>query len=523
MVKFCGVCGSQLNESGVCPKCGSAEQDPLTNEEPANVVYPRHKTVAADIGDTAAEKKNEDKLLIITAVMLALCVLSGGVFAAFSFNWFGLGKAVKGPAGKGAAASAAADNSRALPDEPYDEPDDSENVYFQAQPQAFVRSSYGKITGGLNLNLIHGAPCPEEQALIRTSGGKSISLQSDMASDGDVFYGFVNGGDDLRKVTLTGATSAYDEVWASAETMKNSVLGYSYEGEPAYAKDLENFTVDGDYVYARVAAHDTYREKHKALNYRLVKINKDSGIIELVGGENVRATCFLISEGWIYYADNGYTYSVEKNEYSYSERRVGLYKMRTDGSGKVLLSGSFSGYKGDFEGEQIGNAGGLSLCGGKLYYLFLENGKSFLWRMNTDGTQNERVSDISADNYAIDIRENTVFLRSGTYGAASSAEHSLYRLDLNTKASQPMNIKLRANTNRMTVSGGYLYVDDCFRDFENKRLTRIYIKNDNNSVQCLLKRSYSKIAPDAETGLEKRIEEKSPEYRWAEYRGDVAL
>ena len=61
MVKFCGVCGSQLNESGVCPKCGSAEQDPLTNEEPANVVYPRHKTVAADIGDTAAEKKNEDK------------------------------------------------------------------------------------------------------------------------------------------------------------------------------------------------------------------------------------------------------------------------------------------------------------------------------------------------------------------------------------------------------------------------------------------------------------------------------
>ena len=518
MVKFCDVCGSPLNESGACPECDSAQKASSVKGKPANVVYLRHKT-AAGTADSTADKEKNNILIPITAVMLALCVLSGGIFAAFSFNWFGLKNSVKKQSGNGGAAPSAADSSRVLPDDPKEEPDLSDSVYPQSQSQAFVRSSYGKITGGVNISEVRLSPCPEERAIIRSPGGKAISLQG-FAADGDVFYGLDDEGC-LRKITLTGANSADDEVFVSAEKMKSSVLGYSYEGELTFVKDLEDFTVDGDYIYARVAARDTFREKHRALNYRLVRINKDSGKIEFAGGDNVRAACFLASGGWIYYADNGYTYSVEKNSYSYSDRRVGLYKMRADGSDKVLLNGGFSGYGEEYKGERLGNACNLSLCGEKLYYLFLENGKSFLQRMNTDGIQNEKVSDISSDNYAVDVQNNAAYLRSGTYGGTEPEEHSLYRIDIETKTSLPMNIKLRANTNRMTVSGGYLYVDDSFLSFDNKRLKRIDITNGNHSVRCLLRQEYFEIALDKQTGLEKRIEKKSPDYRWTKYRGSA--
>lgn len=522
MVKFCEVCGSPLNESGVCPECSPAKavRSLKKNRTPANVVYLRHKTVSPSTADNTAENEKTNILIPITAVILALCVLSGGIFAAFSFNWFGLRRAVRKSVKTNAAKS---ESSLSLFVEPFEEPDEPENTYPHSQPQALVRSDFGKIIGDVNISGIRGEPRSRGQVTICRDDGRSVSLfDCSVAADGNVFYGFEGGSADLRKITLTGATSAEDEVWVSAEDLKNSAIGYSFEGTQTYTGDLENFTADGDYVYAYVAARETFREKHTALNYRLVRIGKDSGRVELVGGDNVRASCFLVSDGWIYYADNGYTYSVEKNEYSYSNRRVGLYKMRTDGSGKVLLNGSFSGYKESDDPARLGNAGNLSLCGGKLYYLLLENGRSFLWRMNTDGTQNEKLSDRSADNYAVDTSRNAVYLRSGVFGG-SSAEHSLYRLDLETKTSTPMNIKLLANTNRMTVSGGYLYVDDSFRDFENKRLKRISLRDNDNSIQFLMRQSFERISADAQTGIEKRIEEKSPEYRWAAYRSDAPL
>ena len=89
-------------------------------------------------------------------------------------------------------------------------------------------------------------------------------------------------------------------------------------------------------MYARVLGDSVFYTAHKALNHRLIRASKDGKKIEFVGGEDVRAVDFVVNDGWIYYADNGYV--CEGNLFSFDYSRVGIYKMKTDGSEKTRIS-----------------------------------------------------------------------------------------------------------------------------------------------------------------------------------------
>ena len=538
MVKFCGVCGSPLDENGVCPECNPAatasarhkertgrSKSPAADAAPANIIYLNYSPAASQNEKNVKNVKNVKKagnksskaLVSFAVVLLALCILGGGLVAAFCFNWFGLG--AKNNKAANTQSSVASNTESTVADVPSDYRIELEGSGVKPQGQAVALSSYGCFSNGLNLSLIGGNATSGELVSLKDDDGADASALCRKACfDGNAFYAFDNGGD-LRRLTVTDNTEVDNERWFSADELRESALGYFGDMGESYARDLTDFAADGDDVYARVEGSFEYANDHKALNNRLVHF--DDGSIKLVGDEDVRAVSFTVSDGWIYYADNGYEYDVARNEYRYNSNRVGIYKIHADGTEKTLLKDSFDEYAIEDTEPHFGCAGNLSLCGGKLYYISLTDGeKTFLYRMDTDGSNDERLTAVSVDNYAVDAGGEAVYVRTGVYGTDPSGVQKLYRVDLNEKTNK-MIAELQGSTYYMTAADGRLYLYDAHRDFRNKCLKRIDLKD--NKIQYLFCRTFEKTEKDGDAGVEHRVEEKSPEYRWLDYKDNSPL
>ncbi len=553
MVKFCGVCGSPLDENGICPECdpvksASVRHKNLTEKTESPAAAPAHSTdeTVKAVGDSAAapsniiylnyrpdesanaqkakstgsaKKKNSKSLIPFAAILLALCILGGCLVAAFCFDWFGFGAKKNKDANTQSSVADRAES--AVVQQPGAEITfELDESYKKSQGQAVASTAYGCFMNDINLSLIGAETVSEELVSLKDEdGAKMNALCRNASFCGNEFFAFDKGGD-LRRLTVTGNTVVKNEGFFSAEELKESALGYFGDSGETYARDLTDFTVDGDDVFARVEGSFEYANEHKSLNNRLVHFGSD-GSIKLVGDEDVCAVSFAVSDGWIYYADNGYEYDIARNEYRYNSNRVGIYKIRTDGTEKTLLKDSFNEYAIEDTEPHFGCAGNLSLCGGKLYYISLTDGENtFLYRMDSDGANDERLAEVSVDNYAADTSNNTVYVRTGTFGTDPSGVQNLYRIDLNNKSNQMMT-ELQGSTYYMTVANGYLYVYDDHRDFRNKCLKRIDLKDD--TVQFLFCRTFEKTDKDGDSGIEKRVEEKSPEYTWLDYKDNSPL
>ena len=387
MAKFCGKCGSPLDESGACPKCDAqivikTEKTTAADEVYAQPAYEAAPGVQPIEAPAPAKKGIPKKPIIIAAA--AVAVIGVLVFCAFFFHWFGLGKS-----GGGIATS---------------------------QQQSFVKTSYGNVYSGLNISEVSEEPANIDDMTI-TSGDEALKLYStSVAKDGDTFYGRNGSNRDLVKMTVKGKNSGEIEPWVSEEQLKNSVLGS--DGGKRYAYDIGGFFADGDYIYGYVAGSADFMASHYDLNYRLFRISKSGDTIEFVGDESVRAYEFVESDGWIYYVDNGYTYESGRPDYDTS--RVGIYKIKTDGSGKTKLSGDFEGEKGSYKDRNYGNAAALTVSGSKLYFLDLTSGYY---------------------NVSMDVKK-------------------LCKLDLGTKEVEVCeNVQVATIFYSMTYDDGYLYFD----------------------------------------------------------------
>ena len=538
MVKFCGVCGSPLDENGVCPECNPAaaasarhkertgrSKSPAADAAPANIIYLNYSPAASQNAKNAknvkkakkAGNKSSKALISFAAVLLALCILGGGFIAALYFNWFGLGaKKNKDVSAQGSAADTTESAAVQIPSDLRIELD---GYGVKPAGQAVALSTYGCYMNGINLSLIGADATPGDLVALKDDDGADVSALCRKAGfDGNAFYAFDNGGN-LRRLTLTDNTEVDNERWFSADELRESVLGYFGDSGEVYARDLTDFTADGGDVFARVEGSFEYANDHKALNNRLVHF--DDGSIKLVGDEDVRAVSFTVSDGWIYYADNGYEYDVARNEYRYNSNRVGIYRIRADGTEKTLLKDSFDEYAIEDTEPHFGCAGNLSVSGGKLYFISLTDGeKTFLYRMDADGSNEERLTAVSVDNYAVDPGGDTVYVRTGVFGVSPAGVQKLYRVDLNEKTNQMMT-ELQGSTYYMTIADGCLYVYDDHRDFRNKCLKRIDLKN--SKIHYLFCRTFEKTEKDGDAGIELKVEEKSPEYKWLEYKDNDPL
>ena len=143
------------------------------------------------------------------------------------------------------------------------------------------------------------------------------------------------------------------------------------------------------------------------LNYRLFRISKSGDTIEFVGDENVRASDLVVSDGWVYYVDNGYT--VMDDKVKLDETRIGIYKIKADGSEKTKLVTATAKQYYISKSEPYSCACALTVYNGKLYYLFNSGDDYLPYCVDLDGSNQELLCSRDAYAFAIDGENNTMY------------------------------------------------------------------------------------------------------------------
>ena len=433
MAKFCGRCGSPLNENGKCPNCDTAHVIQPEKTQAADAQFaqpvPENAWQPQQTPAPAPKKKSKLSVFIIIAAAVVLGIL---VFCAFFFHWFGLGKS------------------------------GGSNGVVTSQRKAIITTSYGTFhsTKGLNLANKDGWDYQNNREEARKmvlgftdeSGDIREANLTMMAQDGDDFYGTEpDNYNSLYHCRAIDDQNGEKEVWFSEEQLKNSCIKL---GESSFR--LNYFIADGDYVYANIYPYPEFIASQKDMNERIVKLGKDGKTVEFVGDGSIRALEFVVRDGWIYYVDNGFVYD---GEIRYDANNIGLYKVKTDGSEKTLLWKDFSGKAED----AMGNAQNLSLCGDHLYFLDISKGadSSPLCRIKLDGSGFETLSSHSVYTYTIDPGSNTVYYITGCYTTAyASKAESVVKLDLDSKKEETIcNGKLDiSNDPNIAYCDGCLYL-----------------------------------------------------------------
>lgn len=286
-----------------------------------------------------------------------------------------------------------------------------------------------------------------------------------MTQIGDDFYGHdsYSGSYDLYHVTAVDRSTVTKEIWVSEEQLKESCLADNDDPiEYEYARSLENLMADGSDIYAVFDPYHRFAAKYKmstplpAWN-RIVRIGKSGDSIAFVGGEEVRATAFVIRDGWIYYADNGF--AVSGGEVSYDDARAGIYKMKTDGSERTLLCAA-SNVDCTEEGKMLRySAANLSLYDDQLYFIDL-SADCRLCRIGTDGSGYEKISSGSVHTYIMDPDANCVYCAAGesSYQPADEGNGGVTRISLDTLTEDVVYAnEQHHHIGYLNLHGGYVY------------------------------------------------------------------
>ena len=435
MPKFCGKCGSPLDENGLCPKCAPTQkeirfetdaveydhmEEPIQNEIKENIQI-----------EQPLPKKKKSKLVPIIIAAAAVAVVGALVFCAFFFHWFGLGGSDDGKK-----KSATSDG------------------YVSSLPSNFVKTDNGLLCNSLFVDNITEDFQDQDKVTLKDNEGKNVNLLL-TGRDGNTFYGPNADSKIWYKFTLESGDSCESETWFDEDALSKSILKFENNGKTNYASDIRGFTVDGDWVYARVLGNIEFYTAHKALNHRLIRASKDGEKIEFVGGEDVRATEFVLTDGWIYYADNGYTF--DGDSISYDRSRVGIYKIKTDGSEKTRIFDKLGEYSES--SRTYGNAAVLTFYNGKLYFCDLSDNSSRIASINLDGSDYRQLSSEGAKLFTIDADNNEIYYQVGNALEHSPDPTEMKKMKADGSSEQRFSDRLFTDyTFNFKVYDGYLYV-----------------------------------------------------------------
>ena len=433
MAKFCGHCGSPLNEQGLCPNCAPAS---APQQAAPQQVTPQQAAYYTNMPQPAAPKKKVNKKVLIPLVAGAAALVIVAVVLIVALSRCGKSST----------------NGRQI---------------VSSQPQAFVSTSYGKIVGRYNVSELTEEDKPVSDVTIEPY----LDSQG-FAQDGNVFYGIdLDDYNKWAKVTVTGTCTATKETWIDEPQLDNSVIG---DGS-AHFRDVGEFQVCGDSVIARVLADTEFRMSHKEENCRLIRVDKSGKSIEFIGDETVRAQEFVVYNGWIYYVDNGYT--LNSGYMDHARNRVGIYKIKPDGSGKTCLFSEYEGGKDEYRYSNLGNAGGMTVCNGWIYFMDLSDSSSRLARIKLDGSGYEQLSTKSVSAFTMDVQHNKVYFLDHYYGVSNSDLYGLYELDLSSKSERTVVSEIRTYC-YLTYDSGYLYFFSPGESIEKGAIKRLHLSDD---------------------------------------------
>ena len=484
MPKFCGKCGSPLDENGLCPKCAPTQkeirfetdaveydhmEEPIQNEIKENIQI-----------EQPLPKKKKSKLVPIIIAAAAVAVVGALVFCAFFFHWFGLGGSDDGKK-----KSATSDG------------------YVSSLPNYFVKTDNGLLCNSLFVDNITEDFQDQDKVTLKDNEGKKVNLLL-TGRDGNTFYGPNADSKIWYKFTLESGDSCESETWFDEDALSKSILKFENNGKTNYASDIRGFTVDGDWVYARVLGDSVFYTAHKALNHRLIRASKDGKKIEFVGGEDVRAVDFVVNDGWIYYADNGYV--CEGNLFSFDYSRVGIYKMKTDGSEKTRIFDKFDEMDRD-KYYKSGNAFFLTIYNGKLYFCDLSDNSSRIASINLDGSDYRQLSSEGAKLFTIDADNNEIYYQVGNALEHSPDPTEMKKMKADGSSEQRFSDRLFTDyTFNFKVYDGYLYFQSSVKD------KPVRIKISDGKAQVLELKEPKQV-------LDKEgypVESGSPEVKWTD-------
>lgn len=406
MSKFCGKCGSMLNENGLCPKCDFV-QIKTKNEQNAGL---------KDISEKKQKNRSKGKAIKVIAVILAVVIVAGGTAGAFSYF-----NVVDIPV-----ISSILTNSSSNTTE--------KNYVIENKGNKYYIGGFGvaKLEEDDSVTAVHYEDAEELSSEMTDDSTNLLCLSVDKSVyDGDAIYAQSSAYRELYKFTFKDDKTAKRSVWVNEETLNNSdVVTKKENSDLGYTGNMTCWRLDGDYIYFIYAPDMDYFMSERDIAFRLGRIRKDGSSIEFIGDEI--ASSYTVKDGWVYYYDNGYTYSKNStNGYLFDNDRVGIYKMKCDGSQKEKLFDEF-----DEINTRIYNrlCGKIEIYGDYLYFLYYtEKGKSRVCRMKTDGSDMDYVSENGAYSYTVDDKNNTLYYITGEYGQSSLDDRNVNKVSLDTK------------------------------------------------------------------------------------------
>jgi len=306
--------------------------------------------------------------------------------------------------------------------------------------------------------------------------------------------------------TINGDGTATESKWISDEVILESsfIQEYNSAGGNLGTSDARmwlatasmNFYADGDYIYFNLKPDHEHAINQGYLTDNIVRVPLDGSRIERVG--DLMAADMVISDGWIYYFDDGFCPSDKGTIGPSDESRVGIYKARTDGSGAALIR------RLSVSDEQKTNSyGGYSVCGdmriidGKLYYLdYTEEGRGRICRMALDGSGIEYLSENAAHYYAYDRDHNAMYYIASSYDRnkryerfwQTNEKYECCRYDIASGAEQSWLIYSAGTLYGAGYRNGYVYyLDTSNRQYSEYEYIRgMRLNTSTNQCELLL-------------------------------------
>ena len=228
------------------------------------------------------------------------------------------------------------------------------------------------------------------------------------------------------------------------------------------------------YVYFYYVNDREVFMKYAQLNYVVGRFAKDGkGGVEIMS-DDIRANDIAVKDGYIYYADTGYV--LNGTNVSADKNRIGIYRVKTDGSDKQQLV-SVKPWGKDDSYILSHSALHLNIIGNDLYYIAQDGGEeSYLYKLSLSGGAPVKVVNGSVSGYWVDTNSNTLFYYDGVAGVLKSNGSILYSMPLSGGEPKAMFRKLSANdyTDDFSVVGDYLYISDKY-----DRINISYIEDAN--------------------------------------------
>lgn len=217
---------------------------------------------------------------------------------------------------------------------------------------------------------------------------------------------------------------------------------------------------DGSIYFLYVCPPENFNS-YPELNYLLGKMSKDGKNIEFIG-DDLNACSLAVKDGYIYYADNGYKYTGQTDT-ALDKDKIGIYKVKTDGSGKEKLVSVNPSADTDQSLSAISSIiNRVEIIGDNLYYMAQDGSKeTYLYRLPLGGGTPEKVTNDSICDYYIDTASNTLYFWDGSMNSSSPDGHTLFSQPVSGGEKKPLFCKLSARTGLgISVYGDYLYITD---------------------------------------------------------------